>query len=369
MFIYIYIIIISCIFNVYQRVSQNSCKYSVSVFVLSTRLSKPNLVHSLLTDLNGTQSSITNSTNTVITRINDGYSSSSNNEFAPLLHYLTISKSKVIIFSPRKGGGFANIFRSIRGILILAMLNNASFCINYDSFFYVMDDQLKVLSCNITIPREKWDHFFIINKFKSNPCDYIIENNIEIITSDDISVILRRCPKFLYDIRKYSSINQTNNLKNYLSRFLFRPKRYITDYGDTILSTMKGMKVGIQLRFGGNISDTKEQFVFLKPNHLQIVLKKINTILNQIKQEYSIFLSCDTVNGKKMLSNLQKPIVTVEKYPIGHSRKNNLLFLQRAITDLYILSKCDILFFTYWSSYGYLARDLSRSKAIYEIIT
>ena len=369
MFNFIYLIIISCIFNIYQRLSHNSCEYSVSVLILCTRLSQSSMAHSLLTDLNGTQSSIIYSTNTVITKIIDGYLSSSTDEFAPLQHYLASSKSKVIIFSPRKGGGFANIFRSIRGLLILAMLNNASFCINYDSFFYVMDDQLKVLSCKTTIPREKWDHSYFINKVKSNPCDYIIEKNTEIITSDDISDLLRRCPKFLYDIHKYTNINQTKNMRNYLSRYLFRPKRYITDYGDNILSTMKGLKVGIQLRFGGNISDTKEQFVFLKPTHFQIVLKKIKTILNQVNQEYSIFLSCDTVNGKKMLSNLQKPIITVEKYPIGHSRKNNMLFLQRAITDLYILTKCDILFHTYWSSYGYIAKDISRSKALYEIKT
>ena len=149
------------------------------------------------------------------------------------------------------------------------MLNNASFCINYDSYFHIMDDQLKVLYCNISIPRQRWDHYYIFQKAKSNPCDYIVENSTEISLSDDISVIFRRCPNFLYDIHKYIDIIQTENINNYLSRFLFKPKKYITDYGDSILSTMKGLKVGIQLRFGGNTSDTKEPFEFLKPKQFQ----------------------------------------------------------------------------------------------------
>ena len=261
--------------------------------------------------------------------------------------------------------GFSNRLRSMRGLLLLAILNNASFCVKYDNYFAVMDDQLKVLTCKPNITGQYWNQPYIANKLKNNPCDYRIDQNTEIRTNDDISNQLVKCSHFSTDIRRMNNWISTNNLRNYLSRFFFRPKPYIIQYGNNILSKMKGKKIGIQLRFGGTTASSHENYTFLNPNRMHTIVNRIKLVISQRKTAYSVFLSSDSPVASKLLSPLHIPILTAEKFQIGHTNKNNYSFYERAITDMYILSKCDILFHTYWSSYGQIAKDLSKSHQCY----
>ena len=285
--------------------------------------------------------------------------SNDNNAFYPITRYLQQQRNKTVIYTYFRGSGFANRLRSMRGILILAMLNNANFCINYDNYYSIMDNQLSIMKCKRNISGEKWDVKYTKDRFQQNPCNYQINRNIEVVTFYDILEYLQKCVNFTTDLRRNNPYLQTDNLVNYLSRFFFRPKPYITNYGNSVLSRMNGTKVGIQLRFGGNSAYAKEPHSFLNPERMDILVNRTKSLLQKIKDPYTLFLSSDSPLAKQMILSLHVPYVTAEKYAIGHTNRDNFTHLQRAITDLYILSKCNVVLFTRYSSYGEMARILS----------
>ena len=322
-------------------------------------------------DKNGLSKTISNTTlnnvktSSIIRRTKNEVLIKYDKEFDPVTHYLQKPRSVTIFLSDRMTSGFSNRLRAMRGLLILAILNNASFCVKYDHYFSIMDEQLKVLSCKPNVTGQFWDHPYVISKFRKNPCDYHIKHNTEIRTNDDISNLIVKCRLFKSDFEHIKNIIKSNNMRNYISRYFFRPKPYIISYGNSILSKMTGIKIGIQLRFGGNTASSHENFTFLNPKKMDVITKRIKRVISQRRTSYSIFLSSDSPEAKNMLSSLHIPVLTADKYQIGHTNRNNYTFYERAITDLYVLSKCDILFHTYWSSYGQIAKDLSRSQQFY----
>ena len=104
---------------------------------------------------------------------------------------------------------------------------------------------------------------------------------------------------------------------------------------------MQGVKVGIQLRFGGNTAASKEKDQFLNPNSMNFYISQILNVTSKINSRYTLFLSTDSPSIQKSLSPLNATIVTADKYTVGHTNRYQLQFLQRAITDIYILSRCD----------------------------
>lgn len=286
-------------------------------------------------------------------------------EFYPIIQYLWKPRAKSIVFTYMRGSGFANRLRSMRGLLLLAMLNNASFCVNYDDYYSIMDNQLSILRCKNKISGQKWDNYYVLKRFLNNTCDYKISHNIDAVTCYDISQYILNCTNIMSDLKRYNRLIPTDNIPNYLSRFLFRPKSYLANYGNSVISKLKGTKVGIQLRFGGNLAYSKEKHSFLNPNKIDILLNRTKSILKEIKVPYTVFLSSDSPLGKTLLSSLHVPYISAEKYEIGHTSRNNYSHLQRAITDLYILSKCDIIIHTRYSSYGNMARVLSNPHRYY----
>ena len=59
--------------------------------------------------------------------------------------------------------------------------------------------------------------------------------------------------------------------------------------------------------------------------------------------------------------------VIADAFEIGHTREADIRFMERAVLDLYILSKCDILFTTWLSTYGNFAKDISDSSRVHRI--
>lgn len=298
-------------------------------------------------------------TNQVISSLMNESDLNDINDFYPITQYLQQQRNITVVYTYFRGSGFGNRFRSMRGILILAMLNNASFCVNYDNYYSIMDNQLSILKCKRNISGEKWDVKYTDNRFRQNPCNYQINQNIEVITFNDILGYLQKCVNFTKDLRRNNPLLRTDNLVYYLSRFYFRPKPYITNYGNSVLSRMNGTKVGIQLRFGGSSAYAKEPHSFLNPERMDILVNRTKSILKKIIGPYTLFLSSDSPLAKQMMLSLRVPYVTAEKYEIGHTNRNNFTHLQRAITDLYILSKCKVVLVTRYSSYGEIARVIS----------
>ena len=126
------------------------------------------------------------SSNHVVSSITTDSILKSNYSFYPITEYLKKPRSKTIAFTYLPYSGFANRFRSLRGALLLAMLNNASFCFNYDSYYSVMDNQLSILKCKHNVSGIKWDDRYIISRFQGNQCNYSVQQNTKIESCYDM---------------------------------------------------------------------------------------------------------------------------------------------------------------------------------------
>ena len=307
---------------------------------------------------------------TDVTKTIENHSTASiySDDFISLTKYLKNKNGKkMFMFTIKPYAGVANNIRSIRGIIMLAIVNNASFCTYYSDFFTIMNDSFAFLECPSNIVLPKWKHDQAVGWAINSGCNYHINYSLEIQTSDDIAWRFFECNDFMKDISVIDRINSMGSITNFVSRYLFKPKKYITDYGDSVLSQMKGVKVGIQLRFGGNTAASQEKEHFLSPAYINFYIYQIAYILSLVKSNYTLFLSTDSPSIKHYLSSLNATIYTASKYPVGHTNQRQLQFLQRAITDIYILSRCDVLLHTQGSSYGSLASAISISKLDYTI--
>lgn len=290
-------------------------------------------------------------------------------EFVNVTQYLlNRNRKKTFIFLPKRCAGVANNLRSIRGMIMLSMANNANFCIKYPDFFTIMDDSFKFLNCSRTPKTVQWKHEYAVNWTRISDCNYHINHDVEIQTSDDLAASFFKCKNLYNDIKVNYHIEVSKPIYHHLSNYIFKPKKYIVDYAERVLSKMQGVKVGIQLRFGGNTAASKEKDQFLNPNSMNFYISQILNVTSKINSRYTLFLSTDSPSIQKSLSPLNATIVTADKYTVGHTNRYQLQFLQRAITDIYILSRCDILLHSQGSSYGSFASAISVAEADYLIL-
>lgn len=283
--------------------------------------------------------------------------------------YCKYKERKFLIkFILRRGQGLANNLRVMRGLLLLAMVNNATFCTDkYEDYYSVMNESLNNMICPKSHRFLHWSEIDALQWIKSNPCNYYLNESTEISTCYDLSNYFIHCNNIISDL---SNVIHSDVYRNYLeviSNYFFQPKQYLIDYAESILLSMHGIKVGIQLRFGGSTALSKEKWKFLDPNKFELVIQQLRGIFLHISSPYSVFLSSDSLLAMDMLKPLNISFFTANEYQLGHTGKSNTT--HRAVVDIYILSRCNILAYTYRSSYGRFARDLSKSNQVFVLKT
>ena len=172
---------------------------SVTHHDVSIRASKPgylinqtkNITANIQVNSNIKNESIT--TNKDSFKERNGLIKESYDEFYPIIQYLKIPRNKTIVYSYQPYAGFSNRLRSIRGLLLMAMMNNASICTEYDSFFSIMDDQLSILKCRNNVSGEKWNEKYVVRRLQKNPCSYMINQNIFLETCYDLTDYFVNC--------------------------------------------------------------------------------------------------------------------------------------------------------------------------------
>ena len=123
--------------------------------------------------------------------------------------------------------------------------------------------------------------------------------------------------------------------------------------------------IGIQVRMGGKTASAKENVSFLKRDVLEDYVKKIN----RDNRNKTIFLSTDSESLIKDIKRMLSNHITIvsNEYPIWHSGINefshqkHLDGLKRAIVDAHIISQCNPIYTTYYSSFGELIIYLSQN--------
>ena len=154
-----------------------------------------------------------------------------------------------------------------------------------------------------------------------------------------------------------------------LSRGLFKPIAPILSYASDLLKSLRQYtSLGIQIRTGGSLSNDADVTVFFSEATLPRVYQLVKDVVNNENlTNVIIFLSTDSnrvIYQSKF--HFAFPIVTADKYKIGHSNslrgRVSTSAIERALVDVYVLSNCDFLFTTSTSSFGDLASDLSHSE-------
>ena len=290
-------------------------------------------------------------------------------DFSPIVQALTRPHRDVTIrFFPRPGTGFGNMMRAFRSLLILSIYDNYTICFDYSNYYLVMNSSLDILRCKVYDYSIIWRGTRVDEWVKDQNCNLHFDRNRAISGSNDMLMEMVKCPK-IRDALIAEHIPcrfDKHSLSQYFGRFLFQPKQSIIDIGNKLLDKMTGVRVGLQLRFGGKIAEFQEGFKFIKEENIGRVVDFINKKLQSVNN-YTFYLSSDSKKAPKLLAPLNASFVMADAFEIGHTRGKNLKFMERAILDLYVLSKCDILFTTWFSTYGNFARDLSDSRRIYMI--
>lgn len=282
----------------------------------------------------------------------------------PLFRYFFNKKKGIMLKMKSKDHqNLATFINSIRGVLLLSIVNNARFCIEDDNYFSVMEKSLKILKCGNVTNMDNWDEDFTKKWIKQQDCEYYIKKNTEITVGYDVSVDIFHCDNFIDDILINTKQLNTKRCSEIATGFLFQPDRRIINNVQSVLSTLRGILIGINidLNNGYNCRNKNET----ADNAVISLKKKIVRFLSRFQDDYTIYLSSRNPNIKAILADLHKPLVTVESILQSLSLKEHTYV--RDLYDIYILSLCEILIYTLNSSQGMLARQLSSSNQIFTL--
>lgn len=281
------------------------------------------------------------------------------------------SYNNTIYYLPPGHAGLCNVLRSCRGILALSMHTKARLQIIRNDIFNVLSRRLAFLKTNF-------------ERLILERCTVLYD--ICSISISDIKLILLKSCIVVRGVCDYSQVLKEKDINQYLrswlphhfsktqvqsllTRLLFIPRwdiyQSITNYSYNI--KMNNIELCIQLRTGGNLSNSNEKHVFMD-------ISKLNTSLYYVNKEYpkisSIYISSDSDYALNMSKSILKnfSIYHMNKYKRGHSsghhsggdRDGNL---EGAIFELGVLSKCKRIIYTPYSSYGKMAAILANISA------
>ena len=159
-----------------------------------------------------------------------------------------------------------------------------------------------------------------------------------------------------------------------LSRILFQPqKEILNEAKEFIKENHLDHCVGVQYRTGGSTATAYERTVFLTMDIVIESAKIIDTAFS--KKNRTVFLTTDSTKVlhkvPKIMQSLE--VKSVTKYNINHSASSRKSMkaisdiMHRILSDLYIFSSCDSIFWTHGSSFGELGYWLSNSHEAYKI--
>ena len=283
--------------------------------------------------------------------------------------YSPSKNANVLLFHPNGYAGIGNNYRAICGLAVLSIAFQSRFCIHWNAYFEAMDDSLQIFNCS-DIQEKNLTYVFKVKDWIQNIMTMgKLDMSYKTVTISDLGPVVlndTKIRKFLYNKGIIQSpFESYDNIYRIIARDLLRPKRELRTYIDSILWSMyPSVSVGVQLRIGGNYSNTPEGHQFIRMEQMPFVLEKISSIIKNIHSKPIIYLSTDSNYTKEWIQQLNLTIVEANRYPSGHSSSNKSRFLHtlytlRAIVDLHVLTHCDYMIVTGFSSYGILAARMS----------
>lgn len=164
----------------------------------------------------------------------------------------------------------------------------------------------------------------------------------------------------LWNIRR-TMLQLILNPEKRLRELLFIEKKQLLKYSHTI---------GLQLRMGGNISDTPEKYVGIPFSRIDEVIDQVRTVIkrNGWEGNVQVYISSDS---SKTIQYIQEktakefPVVESKLYKHGHTssflvKKDYANVMRKVVSDLYYMSICDYSIVSWPSSLGRLMCFLTK---------
>ena len=129
--------------------------------------------------------------------------------------------------------------------------------------------------------------------------------------------------------------------------------------------------IGLQLRMGGSIADSPEEYVGIPFNRIEDVINQVRKVIKKKKWEkkVQVYISSDSSKTIQYIRNQTKnefPVVESLLFEHGHSsshlvKKKYVNVMRKVISDMYYMSISDYLLVSWQSSLGrmmcYLAEE------------
>lgn len=157
--------------------------------------------------------------------------------------------------------------------------------------------------------------------------------------------------KNIYNLRKLNKFNiigrrmTWDEYKRVLYRLIANPTSEVMN---AILNKRVELEpisnlLGIHLRCGGELADTKEVATVISWKQLETIPKQIESVASEIGKNITIYLSTDSSKAEEFIRNSlpDYTIITLTSYHRGHTTLKTVSddSLKRAIIDLFLLSQ------------------------------
>lgn len=184
--------------------------------------------------------------------------------------------------------------------------------------------------------------------------------------------------RLLKDIHFLQSNETYRDYHRYISRLVFNPSQAMRH---TILRERRALavnayKVGMHVRCGGVLSDTKEVTAMVTPAILATIPSKLQQFISTLpipSSGYYVYLATDSSFAFRNLSAALKPttVVSTKLFQRGHTDKGVVsdAAIKRSILDLFLLVDSNALLLTLSSSFSNLVTWMTSTTAITRVWT
>ena len=153
-------------------------------------------------------------------------------------------------------------------------------------------------------------------------------------------------------------------------QLFFKPKPFLQREISSFLEQWREFHlIGMQIRMGSGGADFRDSHRFLRPSALDTFVRLAEEYRDSrgyLSSQVKWFLSTDSTEvERKLTSQFPGRVVTMTAYRRGHSspEKANRDGFYRAVLDVGVLSHCEFMVLTNHSSFGMIARMLTKEPA------
>ena len=286
----------------------------------------------------------------------------SKKECLPISKYFVSDQRSILIkFKPKENLEISHYIEAMRGVILFSIINNASFCTDYNDYFSYMDNTLHILLCKNKSIVDFWDESYAIQWIKRHDCNYHVKQHTEITAGYDLSIHISHCDSFIDSLLINTDQLNSKEYKETVTKFIFQPKKSIQHTVEMVLSKLNYHFIGIDI-----FMEQDSQLITFDSNVTYQAIQQIRKKIAEFDNSFSVFVSSNIPVVKEEFKNVQKNILFIDDIEF-RLYSLNVTSYEKDILSISILSHCTILIHTLQSRNGVIASEISNKDKIYII--